>query len=54
MPIEFYQERTIETSWEPGKGWYYRLGSDEWWGPFDSEEQAIDAAEDRIDMEDCP
>ncbi|WP_179072001.1 hypothetical protein [Nostoc sp. C057] len=52
MPIESYQNREIETSWEPGKGWYYRLDSGKWWGAFDSEEEAIAEAEHRIDSED--
>lgn len=52
MPIESCRGREIETSWEPGEGWYYRLDSGEWYGPFDAEEEAMEAAEDRIDSED--
>ncbi|WP_375491159.1 hypothetical protein [uncultured Nostoc sp.] len=59
MPINSYQNREIETNWEPKKGWYYRVDSGQWWGPFDSEEKAMSAtgyayaaAEDRIDLED--
>ncbi|MEH1828253.1 MAG: hypothetical protein V7L22_23450 [Nostoc sp.] len=52
MPIDSYQNREIETSWEPGVGWYYRVDSGQRWGPFDSEEEAIEAAEHRINLED--
>ena len=52
MPINSYQNREIETNWEPQEGWYYRLDSGKWWGLFDSEDGAIAAAEARIDLED--
>ena len=53
MPINSYVGKVIETKWDTSDGgWYYRVGFDEWYGPFDSEEEAIAAAESRIDLED--
>ncbi|HYX18343.1 MAG TPA: hypothetical protein VE944_29050 [Nostoc sp.] len=52
MPTDSYQNREIATDWEPNKGWYYRVDSSKWYGPFESEEEAIEAAEYRIDLED--
>lgn len=50
MSTNSYGDQEFQTEWEPGLGWYYWLDGNSY-GPFDSEEQAIAAAEHRIDME---